>query len=110
VVGVIAETATQQHQAEKSSEQSAYFEEVSNPQSTERKENLMEKMNLQTAPQPSPQGKHHPQQPTPQSAPMFTKRIGNTTYKINVHFSTTSKETMDKKIMRIIKNELGAVS
>ena len=49
-------------------------------------------------------------QPTPQANNIITKRIGNTTYKVNVHFSTNSKETMDKKIMRLIKNELGAVS
>ena len=46
----------------------------------------------------------------PQQGNIFIKRIGNTTYKVAVHFITTSKETMDKKIMRMIKNELGAVS
>ena len=41
---------------------------------------------------------------------IITKRIGNTTYKVTVYFSTTSKETLDKKIMRLIKNDMGAVS
>ena len=46
----------------------------------------------------------------PQTNQVITKRIGNTTYIISVHFSTTSKETMDKKILRMIKNDMGAVS
>ena len=37
--------------------------------------------------------------------PDIVKRIGNTTYMINVYFSTTSKETMNDKIMRLIKND-----
>ncbi|MCL2853457.1 MAG: transposon-encoded TnpW family protein [Defluviitaleaceae bacterium] len=41
---------------------------------------------------------------------IITKRIGNTTYKVAVYFSSTSKETLDKKIMRLIKNDMGAVS
>jgi len=36
----------------------------------------------------------------------LTKRIGNTTYKVNVHFSGTSKETVGDKIMRLIANEV----
>ena len=35
----------------------------------------------------------------------ITCRIGNTTYKVNVHFSRTSRETMNDKIIRMIKNE-----
>ena len=35
----------------------------------------------------------------------ITRRIGQTTYKVNVHFSRTSRETMTDKIMRLIKNE-----
>jgi hypothetical protein len=38
----------------------------------------------------------------------ITRRIGNTTYKVNVHFSQTSHETMNDKIMRLIKNEASA--
>jgi hypothetical protein len=40
--------------------------------------------------------------------PDIVKRIGNTTYKVNVHFSTTSKETMDDKIMRLIQNDVAS--
>ena len=35
----------------------------------------------------------------------LTKRIGNTTYKVSVHFSRTSKETAADKILRLIQNE-----
>ena len=35
----------------------------------------------------------------------LTKRIGQTTYKVNVHFSKSSKETMSDKIVRLIQNE-----
>ena len=38
--------------------------------------------------------------------PDFIKRIGKTTYKVNVHFSTTSKETMSDKIIRMLRNEV----
>jgi hypothetical protein len=38
----------------------------------------------------------------------IARRIGNTTYKVNVHFSKTSRETMADKIMRLIKNEASA--
>jgi len=37
----------------------------------------------------------------------FTRRIGNTNYRIGVHFSKTSRETMDDKILRMMKNEVG---
>jgi hypothetical protein len=35
----------------------------------------------------------------------LTKRIGQTTYMVNVHFSDTSKETMSDKIVRLIQSE-----
>lgn len=35
----------------------------------------------------------------------FTKQIGKTTYLVNVHFSETSKETLQDKMERLIKNE-----
>ena len=38
--------------------------------------------------------------------PCFVKRIGKTTYTVNVHFSTTSKETMSDKIIRMLRNEV----
>jgi hypothetical protein len=40
--------------------------------------------------------------------PHIVKRIGNTTYKVNVHFSTTSKETINDKIMRLLQNDVSA--
>ena len=36
----------------------------------------------------------------------MTKRIGNTTYKVKIAFSENSTETMEDKIIRIIKNEI----
>jgi hypothetical protein len=35
----------------------------------------------------------------------LTKRIGSTIYKVNVHFSKTSKETAGDKIIRLIQSE-----
>jgi len=34
------------------------------------------------------------------------KRIGSTTYEVNVHFSTTSKETMEDKLLRLLEWEV----
>ncbi|MCC8097549.1 MAG: transposon-encoded TnpW family protein [Eubacterium sp.] len=34
----------------------------------------------------------------------IVKKIGNTTYTINLHFSETSKQNMSDKIIRLIKN------
>ncbi len=36
----------------------------------------------------------------------MTRRIGNTTYKVKIAFSENSAETMEDKIIRIIKNEI----
>ena len=38
--------------------------------------------------------------------PTFTRKIGKTTYQVSVHFSETSKETLDDKIKRLILNDL----
>ena len=38
----------------------------------------------------------------------FAKRIGSVTYEVSVHFKSDAKETMDKKVMRLIKNEMEA--
>ena len=35
----------------------------------------------------------------------LTRRIGSTNYRIAIHFSETSRETMDEKIIRLVKNE-----
>ena len=44
----------------------------------------------------------------PQEAEQYAliKTIGKTTYKVKIHFSTTSTETMSDKIMRMLKNEI----
>ena len=36
----------------------------------------------------------------------MTRRIGGTTYKVKVVFSDTEKETMEDKILRMIRNEV----
>ena len=41
---------------------------------------------------------------TPQGT--FTHKIGNTTYIVGVHFSKTSKETINDKIERLILSDL----
>jgi hypothetical protein len=35
----------------------------------------------------------------------FTKRIGSTMYTINVYHSETSQETMQDKVLRLVRNE-----
>jgi hypothetical protein len=35
----------------------------------------------------------------------ITKRIGSTTYKVSVHFSRTSRETMSDKLIRLIERD-----
>ncbi|MCL1632923.1 transposon-encoded TnpW family protein [Sporolactobacillus sp. CPB3-1] len=37
----------------------------------------------------------------------FTEAIGSTTYEVSIHFSKTSKETLNDKIFRLIKNDTG---
>ena len=37
----------------------------------------------------------------PKNTPAMVKKIGKTTYKVHVHFSNTSTETMSDKIKRI---------
>ena len=39
--------------------------------------------------------------------PDLVRKIDKTTYKVKVHFSTTSKETMSDKIIRMLRNEVG---
>lgn len=38
--------------------------------------------------------------------PDLVKKIGKTTYLVRVHFSDTSKETMNDKIKRMLRNEV----
>lgn len=35
----------------------------------------------------------------------FYKKIGSTVYEVSVHFSQTSRESMDDKILRLIQND-----
>ena len=35
----------------------------------------------------------------------MTKRIGSTTYKVTIHFSKTSRETLQNKMLRLILRE-----
>ncbi len=41
----------------------------------------------------------------PRKAGTFTRRIGATTYRVRVHYSKTSKETVDEKIARLVRGE-----
>ena len=43
---------------------------------------------------------------TQEDAPALVKKIGKTTYKVRIHFSTTSTETMSDKIKRMLRNEI----
>ena len=37
---------------------------------------------------------------------VFKMRIGQTTYRASVHFNKASTETLDDKILRLIRNEV----
>ena len=41
---------------------------------------------------------------------VLRRRIGSTTYNVGVHFSRTSRETMDEKILRLVRNDLNLTS
>ena len=45
---------------------------------------------------------------TAESLGTFTKRIGNTTYTVNVYSNPNSKETFNDKLLRIIKNDIAS--
>jgi hypothetical protein len=40
----------------------------------------------------------------------FKKRIGSVIYEVGIHFKKDATETLDKKVLRLIKNDMGAVS
>ncbi len=46
------------------------------------------------------------QQQTGDNAPVIVRKIGNTTFKVGIHFSKDSKETMNDKVDRLLRNEL----
>ena len=37
----------------------------------------------------------------------LTKRIGSTTFTVSVHFSKTSKETVEDKLLRLMERDVG---
>ena len=41
----------------------------------------------------------------PQQNYYINRRIGSTNYKVKVYFSDTERETMDEKILRMVKND-----
>ena len=42
---------------------------------------------------------------TPQEPYRLKKRLGSTVYEVNVYFNQDAKETMNDKIMRLIRSE-----
>ena len=38
--------------------------------------------------------------------PKYEKRIGNTVYRVSVHFSQTSTETVEDKLLRLMESEV----
>jgi len=41
--------------------------------------------------------------------PVLVRKIGKTTYRVTIHFSATSRETMSDKIKRMLRNEVSQV-
>ena len=50
------------------------------------------------------------QSKAPEEAPVMIRKIGKTTYRVTIHFSETSKETMSDKIKRLILNDSEKIS
>lgn len=44
--------------------------------------------------------------PTQDNPPAMIKKIGKMTYIVRVHFSTTSKETFEDKVKRMLREEV----
>ncbi len=44
--------------------------------------------------------------PTQDNPPALMKKIGKMTYIVRVHFSTTSKETFEDKVKRMLREEV----
>ena len=57
--------------------------------------------NCQTQNQYTPGGRKGQARPA-----ILRKRLGSTTYEVNVHFSQTNRETMRDKILRLAKREV----
>ncbi len=47
-----------------------------------------------------------PNTPPPKDPPALVKKIGKMTYIVRVHFSTTSKETFEDKVKRMLREEV----
>ena len=60
-----------------------------------------------TIPLPVTESGNAPPAPDTIRPPDLVKTIGKTTYRVRVHFSETSKETMSDKIKRMLRNEVG---
>ena len=60
-----------------------------------------------TIPLPVTEGGNAPPAPDAIRPPDLVKTIGKTTYRVRVHFSETSRETMSDKIKRMLRNEVG---
>lgn len=41
---------------------------------------------------------------------MLRKRIGSTTYQVSIHFSERGKETMEDKLLRLMKREVNDIA
>lgn len=39
-------------------------------------------------------------------SPTITKKIGQSVYRIQIHFSKTNKDTLNDKLLRIVKHDL----
>jgi len=46
----------------------------------------------------------------PVSVANFSKRIGSVTYEVSVRFSEGGNETMEDKLLRLVKREVGEVA
>jgi hypothetical protein len=44
--------------------------------------------------------------PTTPESFALPRRIGSTTFQVNVHFNHASRETLEEKALRLMKNEL----
>ena len=60
-----------------------------------------------TIPLPVTEDGNAPPAPDAVRPPDLVKTIGKTTYRVRVHFSETSRETMSDKIKRMLRNEIG---
>ncbi|WP_274364794.1 transposon-encoded TnpW family protein [Paenibacillus thermotolerans] len=47
-----------------------------------------------------------PKPDLPAAARRLSCKIGSTTYDVTIHFSKTSKENMNDKILRLVRNDL----